>query len=260
MFGFFRRAHYFTERLCRYYEMVLDRQERNMYPVTIERPEGNNVVVISPHPDDDVIACGGTLIKHHEAKCKLTSIYMTDGRKGDPSYGDEELLVLERQAESKRSGEVIGIDRMIFLHHRDQELRPTGAAVAELVSLLDEIQPDLVYSPFFVDNHADHRASARILVESAKKVKKPFLCCAYQTWMPIFPNVLVDISGELQRKLEALSKHKTQMKNIDYASICVAASTLWSLYGEKNVQYVEAFFQAPSEEYRDLYSRIRGRP
>ena len=259
MLSLFRGADYFTRGLCRYYRMISDWQERNMYPVTVERPEGTNVVVISPHPDDDVIACGGTLIKHHEAKCRLTSIYMTDGRKGDPSFGDEDLLVRERQAESRRAGEIVGIDSMIFLANKDQELRPTEATVAELTRLLDEIEPDLVYAPFFVDNHADHRASAAILVESAKRTRRAFACCAYQTWTPMFPNILVDVSREFDRKMAALSEHKTQIRNIDYARICEAAGTLWSLYTDKNVRHAEGFFEAPSREYCELYSRIRGR-
>ena len=47
-------------------------------PRLISRPPGSHVLVLSPHPDDDAIGPGGTLVKQHEAGCTLTSLVLTD--------------------------------------------------------------------------------------------------------------------------------------------------------------------------------------
>ncbi len=48
-------------------------------PKIIERPSGSRILVFLPHPDDDAIGCGGSLIKLFEANAKIWSVNLTDG-------------------------------------------------------------------------------------------------------------------------------------------------------------------------------------
>ena len=90
-----------------------------------------NLLVLSPHPDDDIIGCGGTLRRYHEEGAAITVVYMTDGRKGGGTY-DEEELVLVRKEEAAKAASIIGVDKLIFLDNKDAELSANKHSVREL--------------------------------------------------------------------------------------------------------------------------------
>ena len=170
----------------------------------------NNILVLAPHPDDDVIGCGGILAIYQKKGAKITIVYMTDGRKGNPKY-DENALVVQRREEARKATAVIGIDKLMFLDNRDTELSATPKTVKELQDILHEVRPEAVFLPFLLDNHQDHRATNDILIKSSFTYKAPLTCYGYEIWTPIAtPNFFVNITDQIEVKRQAIEQHRSQ--------------------------------------------------
>ena len=228
------------------------KKETAIYPELIDKPQGSIVLVLSPHPDDDVVGCGGTLYKHHLAGDEITTVYLTDGCKGDPTFATEQGLVKERQEEARKAAKIIGIDHLVFLNNRDLELRKSKETTGEMIELLEKIKPDIVYLPFFLENHPDHFATNEIFVAACKNMECKFECYAYEIWTPLMPNRVVDISEHIQKKIDAIKQHKTQVKHIDYVEKIKGLNAYRSITVPK-AGYVEAFFSCKPQEYIKLF-------
>jgi len=219
------------------------------YPAIVETPPGSRIAVLSPHPDDDVLGCGGVLAKHAKAGASITSICLTDGRKGDPTFSSEDELVTERQNEARAACDIIGIAHLEFLHAHDQVLRATTKLVKQLEQILAKCNPDLVYTPFFLDNHIDHFETNRIFVQAAKTLNPQTMIAMYETWTPLVsPNVLADITGMMSLKERAVLCHKTQTKLINFVTAFRGLNAYRAAFAHLE-GFAEAFMYTSLQEY-----------
>lgn len=232
------------------------------WPRVVEKPCGKNILVLSPHPDDDVFACGGTLMKYRSDDSEITSVYLTDGSKGGVVSGPDKDLVHEREREARSAGELIGIKRQIFLRHGDQELRVTDDTLAEVRGILSEIRPDLVYFPFVVDGfyHRDHMETNRLLAEAVHGCEYRFNCCAYEVYSPLMPSTVVDITRQMDLKVAAMRIFQTQLAVRDYLGAVVSLNRYRGLtFGNLDTKFMEAFFCADLGYYCELLRYVLSR-
>lgn len=226
------------------------------YPQLIDKPAGSKVLVLAPHPDDDILGCGGTLVKHVRAGASVTVLYLTDGRKGDPTFASEDDLVRQRQREARAACSVLGVERLEFFGIPDQELRASENLVARIGESIGRHKPDLIYVPFFLDNHADHYETCRALarVREARGID----IAAYETWTPLaFPNIVIDISRTVSLKERALRCHETQLKVIDYVAAFRGLGAYRGAFAR--TRFAEAFMFMKIEEYAGLASEFEKR-
>ena len=226
-------------------------------PQVIERPPGNRVIVLSPHFDDDVIGCGGTLHKHVIAGNKVIVIYMTDGREGDPSFADKGLLGEIRKEEARRATKLLGINHLIFLDEPETQLKSTTNLIKRLVPILKEFKPDLLYLPSVLDNHIDHFEINRILLDLSKRIEFNLNIAAYEVWTPLVPNIVVDVSDVVSKKEEALKQYETQNRQVDYVNATLALNRYRSIYNLRGQGYAEAFLFTSLVEYAHLMRKLR---
>jgi N-acetylglucosamine malate deacetylase 1 len=125
----------------------------------------------------------------------------------------------------------------------------------QLIQILNSSKPELVYLPFFLENHPDHRATSQVLLDATRSRKFEFDCYGYEVWTPLYPNCMVDISDTVNVKKEALLHYRSQLADLDYVhtSLGLNAYRSGALLDHKS-RYVEAFFMASLQDYRDLYS------
>lgn len=212
------------------------------------------VLVFSPHPDDDVIGCGGTLYQYHLMGAEIAAVYMTDGRKGNGRYREDELVCI-RQEEAKRASRIIGIDKLIFLDNRDSELSPSRKTIMELSAILNDYKPEAVFLPFFMDNHPDHTATSQIFFSAARSLTSS-MCYSYGIWTPLpTSNIVSDITTCLETKILAINEHKSQLELIDLIEAAKGLSRYYSILNGGN-GYAELFIACPLNEYRRLGEAI----
>jgi LmbE family N-acetylglucosaminyl deacetylase len=252
----------FQERLLRYVRSKR-RNERNEWtqPEIIENLPGQKVLVLAPHMDDEVIGCGGTLRKMADAGKEISVLFMTDGRKGDADLRTmtpeaqekrEAALVLIRKEEARQAAEILGIRSVFFLDAEDGKLQSAPATQKRVLKILHEVQPDLLFVPFFIEDHPDHRATTAILLDATRDEALPLTCFAYEVWTPILANTLVEITAVADVKRAAISVYQSQLKDNDFIRSTFGLNAYRSIsIGGKG--FIEAFWAGPLKTFRALY-------
>lgn len=218
----------------------------------IENLEGPNVLVLSPHPDDDVFGCGGTLAKHKSQGHAVKIVYLCNGDKGCDKTNKADIVEI-RQREAIAAAGLLGVeqDALIFLNCPDEQLKPAKSLTSQIRDLAGAFSPDLIYLPSFLDNHPDHWNTNLILQASGIKGVN---ICAYEVWTPTIPNRLVDISAFAEQKRNAIQAHQSQLQQLDYQQAVFGLNQYRAkLYSKKAMDYAEAFLCMPVERYVGLY-------
>jgi len=233
-------------------------------PELIALPEGERILVLAPHMDDEVIGCGGTLRKCVLAGKRVKVVFMTDGRFGDDRLANlsgqalqdlQQQVMHTRKLEALRAGEILGAEPPIFFDAVDAHLQSTDAIRGQLGKVLDEFRPDAVFTPFFTEDHKDHRQTTQVLLDTVETGDYRFECYCYEVWTPLFPNCLVDISDTMACKREALQAHASQLQGIDYQR-AMDALTRYRAMRISRDGYAEAFFRLPIADMRAFAERL----
>jgi LmbE family N-acetylglucosaminyl deacetylase len=240
-----------------YIKTFLRPQNLIFCPKVVDRPVGDNIIVLSPHFDDDVIGCGGTLHKHILDRDKVTIIYFTDGKAGDPDFDDKELLQKTRKQEAITATKILGIENLIFLDEPETKLKSNKNLIYKLSDIFNQIKPNLVYLPWFLDNHIDHFQLNKIFLKLSKNISLDFNICAYEVWTPLIPNIVVDIGGVISKKEEALKQYHTQIKQVDYVVTTLSLNKYRTVTNLKGKSYAETFLYTPVKEYLNLMKLSR---
>jgi N-acetylglucosamine malate deacetylase 1 len=220
-------------------------------------PAGETVLVLAPHMDDEVIGCGGTLAKHVARGASVSVVFLTDGGAGGALPSGEHsaaALTAARKREAQLALAVLGIRHLEFLDAEDGSLAATPDVVQKLRAILESGRFDLVYLPFFLEEHPDHRAASRILLDAAHGTHLQPQCLGYEVWTPLFPNCLVNIDATAELKREALAHYRSQLAEADYAHTQFGLNAYRSAaFLTGTCRYAEAFCALPLEQYRQLH-------
>jgi LmbE family N-acetylglucosaminyl deacetylase len=226
-------------------------------PQIVEKPFGENVLVLSPHFDDDIFGCGGTLYKHSLSGDQITIVYFTDGREGDPSVPDKALVEKRRKEEARTATALLGIANLVFLDQPDTKLKPTPPLIEKLAEVFTLTRPNLIYLPSFLDNHIDHLALNKIFLLLSAVVD--VICCnicAYEIWTPLLPNIVVDITAVISQKRLAAEQYGSQIKQVDYVNTILALNRYRSITVLQGHGYAEAFLYTSAQEYINLLQSL----
>jgi LmbE family N-acetylglucosaminyl deacetylase len=227
-------------------------------------PGDESVVVLAPHMDDEVIGCGGSLALHVERGAQVCVVFMTDGRGGSSDvtvlHGDararrERELIETRKGEARAALRILGINDMVCLDAPDGALGQTAWAASKLKEVLEQRKPRLVYLPFYLEEHPDHRATSKVLLDAVAGTSLTFQCIGYEVWTPLFPNCLVKIDRTVEVKKAALSCYRSQLAQTDYlhASIGLNAHRSAGLLDARH-GYAEAFHALALADYREQFA------
>ena len=201
-----------------------------------EFPQFATALIISAHPDDPDFSAAGTLARLVEGGAKVTVVICTDGSEGgeDPSVPDAELTRL-RYAEQCAASKELGIDDVVFLGHPDGRLEPTLEFRKEITALIRRHRPELVLTHVPVIDidmpiggyHPDHIAVGQATLAAvypASRNPRAFrellddgleAWRVKEVWIPTWnkSDFWVDIGSTVDRKLAALRRHESQVKN-----------------------------------------------
>lgn len=193
------------------------------------------VLVIVAHADDIEFGCGGTVARWTDSGTHVTYCIVTDNGSGsdDPTM-QRATLVATREAEQRAAAAVVGVTDVRFLGYPDGTLEATLDLRRDLTRLVREIRPQIVVAmdptTVFVEevgyiNHPDHRAAGEAAIYAVfpsavtRLIFPELLDAGYEphgvNWLYLTlggqPNLIVDISTTLERKIEALRLHASQV-------------------------------------------------
>jgi LmbE family N-acetylglucosaminyl deacetylase len=186
-------------------------------------------VVLAPHPDDETLGCGATIMRKLAAGTPVTVVIATDGRHSHHSSEvSANALVEIRQEEARRAGAVLGLARenIIFLDFEDGRLAEHRRLLRNrLADILDSSTPEEIFVSSIIDTHPDHRVLAELGRELAHARSDRFpVLYEYPIWFwdPRIWRVkhllglrtrIVQTENFLMRKREAIAAYRSQVTN-----------------------------------------------
>lgn len=187
-----------------------------------------NVIVFAPHPDDEILGCGGVMAKHVAIG---NNIYVCIATCGHPPIFNDSLMKKRKwphilYPEIKKAHDLLGVKETFFLDcpAADMESEKRFVLNKKIVDIIQKVKPEVIYIPHFGDMQKDHTIlSESIMVAVRPKgkhvVKKVY---SYETlseteWnIPhvtniFIPNTYVDITDYLKKKLKAMNCYHSQL-------------------------------------------------
>jgi N-acetylglucosamine malate deacetylase 1 len=219
------------------------RFSRSLVPVQMPAPAGKRITVIAPHPDDEVIGPGGTLLLASENGAEVTVIFVTNGNAEEAAVRKQESLDICR-ANNWIAVHLDGVAGSLDAD-RDMPKRLTAAIAAS--------QPDIVMVPYVLDDHDDHRRVNEFWLNGDRTAASKAEVWAYQVYSVVLPNIVVDISAARERKAALIARYASQMRRRDWANFALgrdAWSSRW-LEGRKLAAWAEPFYAVPASDYLD---------
>jgi LmbE family N-acetylglucosaminyl deacetylase len=241
------------------FERLLQTKNGEDIVVSIDKPKGPKVLVLAPHPDDELIGCGGTLRKHCLAGDEVVCLYLTSGESSSGfSHLDQRTRRELRENEVRKGASIIGIEKLIFLQQKDGKLQLSEEVVSAVTKHIRDLRPDVVYLPFFLDKHHDHFQTNRIL-DTVYQYAYPtleFRCAAYETFTPLLPNCVVDIEEVVAIKRLALEQHSTALDAANVIDMILGLNKYRSLQTSNGNGHAEAYLYTRASRYFELFHTV----
>ena len=182
------------------------------------------VMIIGAHPDDAEKA-GGTAAKYTGMGHKVRLVSMTNGDAGHFDMGGG-ALAKRRTQEARRAGEVIDAEYLVMDNH-DGELMPSLENRSQVIRLIREFKPDIVFTHRPNDYHPDHRYTGILVQDAAYMVTVPnivagtphleknpvimYMSDRFDKPNPFEPDVVVAIDDVIEKKIDMYNCHISQV-------------------------------------------------
>jgi len=212
------------------------------------------VIVVSAHPDDEVLGVGGTILKHVNQGDEVFWLITTSILE---SEGFTKERVKSRQKEIERVGKELGISEIFSLEYPTMKLSSSSiiTMVSKVSKIFSDVKPEIIYCLNRTDAHSDHRFTFDAVMACTKSFRYPFVkqvllyeCISETEFAPAIPervfqpNYFVDISGLFDRKKEIMKIYESELgehpfprslRNIEALAVHRGATV--------GVEYAEAF-------------------
>ena len=214
------------------------------------------VMFIAVHPDDETLGCGGTILKHKAQGDHIVWLVLTGPQKGLMPHFTDEFLA-KREAMVNSIADAYGFDETITLNLPSQMLHTLDLReiIQKVSDVFKRIQPNVIYMMFANDVHSDHRIAFDAVYSCTKSFRYPFVEqilmiealseteFALATQSTVFvPNVYVDITSYIDKKLEIMSMYKGEIMEEPWPRSLSTIKALARVRGSRaGVMYAEAF-------------------
>jgi len=201
-----------------------------------------SVLVVAPHPDDETLGCGGALLRHQAGGDALHWVIVTSM----PSDAYSAALRERRAAELREVARLYGFasTRELGFPAAGLDAVPRAELVDKMSAAFTAARPDVAYLPHPGDVHSDHRVAFEAAAACAKWFREPAprRVLVYETLsetdaaldataQPFRPNVFVDITAHLERKLEILQRYSGEIGEFPFPRSVEAVRSLARVRG-----------------------------
>ena len=179
-----------------------------------------DILVFGAHPDDVELGCGGMVIKEIQQGKKVGIIDLTRGELGTRG------TVKTRAEETAKATEIMGVAIRENMNFKDGFFKDDEDHKMALIKKIREYRPAIVITNAPSDRHPDHGRASQITVDACflaglekvdtkQEVFRPKAIYHYIQFNTLIPDFVVDISEQIELKLQAVKAYKTQFYNPD---------------------------------------------
>ena len=179
-----------------------------------------DILVFGAHPDDVELGCGGAVIKLVEHGKKVAIIDLTRGELGTRGTSKR------RNKECENATKILGVRVRENMDFKDGFFENDKGHKLALIKKIRDYQPEIVIANAPSDRHPDHGRASQIVVDACflsglekvdtkQKVWRPKAIYHYIQFNHLQPDFVIDISRQMEKKIEAVKAYKTQFYNSD---------------------------------------------
>lgn len=186
------------------------------------------VIAIAPHPDDEVIGCGGTLLKHVANGDKVIIVYITNGEIIDNNIEYETNCEIRKHEAIKVCNDA-KFTLLNWPQIASRKIQDNYSIIQnDVIKIFRSIKPEIIYLPHKYENDNDHSLTFRLVKEaywlSKISLKEHPLNTVtaqlrgYEVWTPMNEiNIVSDISIYKKQKKELINAYNSQTCRVNYA-------------------------------------------
>lgn len=213
-----------------------------------------NIIIISAHPDDEIIGAGGTLLKHRDAGDNIFWLIITNIFE---QQGFSKARIDSRQEEIKKVAALLGVKKTFLLDYPTMSLSSSSVVTMtpKISEVFQEVKPEIIYCLNRSDAHSDHRHTFDAVMACTKSFRYPFVkqvlmyeCISETEFAPnlhekvFMPNYFVDVSNHLKEKLEIMKIYESELAEHPFPRSLRNMEALATFRGASvGVEYAEAF-------------------
>ncbi|MEW6287586.1 MAG: PIG-L deacetylase family protein [Chloroflexota bacterium] len=221
----------------------------------------SNILVFSPHFDDESIGCGGAIARHVAEGGYAAVVFMTRGDTGNTTPGHEitpEENEKIRKREADAALKILGVQARDYLDLPDGFMQWSPETVKKAAAMIRKHRPDVIYAPHADDAHNDHKATWKIVSDAIPRAAwsafpdlgEPWYCPeirGYEVWQPISaPNFYINITDYIETKSQAILQYSSQLADQIYNEAALGLNRYRGAMGA-GVKYAEAFIRQKVE-------------
>ena len=217
----------------------------------------NKILIISAHPDDEVLGCGGTVARLNKEGHTIYTLILGEGITSRDDLRDikkREKNILELKGEAKKANAILGVKEVFFHNFPDNRFDtvPFLYIVKVIEKIKNNIKPDIIFTHYEKDLNIDHQITYKAVITAARPIKGETVKKIYSFEIPsstewsfplsFSPDVFYDISETIEIKLKALENYKTELKKYPHPRSLEGVKLTAKNWGMKvGLEYAEAF-------------------
>ncbi len=214
----------------------------------------DKILIVSPHPDDETLGCGGTILKHVKTGNEVYWLIMTNIFSGEQysqkqvEIRQDEIITVAREYRFKKTFK-------LDFPASKLDIVPKAEIVKRVRQVISRVSPKLVYIPYKNDAHSDHGVTFDVAISAAKAFRSKSISriLAYEViseteFAPplkdnaFIPNSFSDISGYIEQKIKIMRIYKSEIANHPFPRSVKNIKALATFRGATaRVKYAESF-------------------
>lgn len=198
-------------------------------------------LVFAPHPDDEALGCGGLLCAYKAASIATHAVLVTSGDYGE--HGKAGTAV--RESETRAAAAILGLSGVDFWRLKDRGVVVDESSIAAACESIMRSKADLILAPSINEIHPDHRATAWIVIEAARRLVqegKDLRVAMYEIGAPLSRvDILIDITSHEAAKREAIAVYHSQLSISPFDEFIFALNRFRTYTLGAQVKFAEAY-------------------
>ena len=183
------------------------------------------ILVVASHPDDEVLGCGGTLIKYSNDGYEIKIIFMTNGVSSRSKIQKNEIL--KRKNAAVKSSRILGANKPKFFNFKDNAMDSVSLLkiIKKIEKEVNNFKPSIIFTHYNSDLNIDHEITSRATLTACRPTKNNSVKSLFMFYVPsstewshkknknnFVPNWFEDISKSYKKKKIALNCYKMEMR------------------------------------------------